>query len=837
MRNFRKKLAFTMAVTTMVSSMYTSVFAQDPVPGATDSEMEAAVAGMSGPAPAKSTGASSTAELTDFASVDSKDAVALMVKLGLIKGKVQTDNTVIYDPNGALTRAEMAKLIAMACTLVSKETISGAATYVDIADSWAKSYIQYGADKGIISGLGDGIYNPTGTITGLQTAKLLLAAMGVEGLTGNDWAAKTEAIAAEMNLLEDTKKIDGTPIDRDDAAQLIYNALRLSAGTADLPNVTIIDETTVAASYTIDANSLITAPEGKLVTLVAGGSETEIAPGTYADVELVVTDKVSENPSSYSGRGIEDYRAAISIDENGLVDSQSVLEAVSAGTYTDDSASGLTIHSTSDNFTAVKVDDGSYALDGANLSFISDSDGSLVSDFSGLGSIISLFNGAVATVSNSTITTEGVARPALYVDGDSDLLFTDSEFTVMGGTLYDSYVNTADQTKMVAPPWVLGITGNARGTNLMGEYSTTTVVRSDCKANQWGVLSTDAGQNMVLTVVDSTLTLLDKNPKDPFSTNYGSGYGTYIIGNAQEYFYGTTFNVGTYASILTGGEATYASSNFSSPLDIYALNDAATPVFSGITGLGQNTTINSDAFGFMAHNGGTLNLTDNTELNCGNAAFLIKSGDVTINVNDGAKINVADDVILQMIDNDDRLVGAVMGANGPDFNKEFNEAIGYPGIDYAVDSASEDANKTVFNASDVALEGNLYNGTGYFGGMAGRSLEINLGTGTTLSGAISATTVQHVDENGDQNTHFTMDEYYYLGHVANKTHYSGANHVSVSLTDGAVWNVTQAGIISSLTVESGCTLNGSITVNGTAMSLDEVVAAGTVNGTIVVSPK
>ena len=92
--------------------------------------------------------------------------------------------------------------------------------------------------------------------------------------------------------------------------------------------------------------------------------------------------------------------------------------------------------------------------------------------------------------------------------------------------------------------------------------------------------------------------------------------------------------------------------NTSEGYDVVA---AKTPVFTGITGIGRNTTINSDAFGFMAHNSGSLTITDNTVVNTDNATFLIKSGDVDLNVNDGAKINTKDGVILQMIDNDDSI--------------------------------------------------------------------------------------------------------------------------------------------------------------------------------------
>ena len=83
-----------------------------------------------------------------------------------------------------------------------------------------------------------------------------------------------------------------------------------------------------------------------------------------------------------------------------------------------------------------------------------------------------------------------------------------------------------------------------------------------------------------------------------------------------------------------------------------------------------------------------------------------------------------------------------------------------------------------------------------------------------LIGAISATETRHVDENGRQNTHFTIHEFYYLGHVENRPYYNGGNDVSVELSDGAVWNVTGAGILTSLTVGEGCRLIGTVSVDG-----------------------
>lgn len=589
-----------------------------------------------------------------------------------------------------------------------------------------------------------------------------------------------------------------------------------------------VTETTSLKSLTIAEGAEIKAPEGKTITMTVAGVETGINPGTYNDVIIVVSDKLQTNPSSYNGRGIDDYRTAIYVDNAGLSDALSVTEAVTGGAVTAASASGITINSNSDNFNGIIVNGAEYTVTDSTFNFTSKSDGSRVSDFNGFGAVVAAFNDAKVTMEKVNINTEGVARPAIFADSYSDVMITDSAIKVMGGKLYDGYVNTADQTKMVAPPWVLGITGNARATNMMGKCSSTTVVRTDARANQWGVLSSDSGSDMLMTVVDSTITLLGEGQNDPFSTNYGSGYGTYIIGDAQEYFYGVTFNVGTYASIMTGGKGVYASSNFKEPLNIYPLTQvpngttktdfmgnttegydvvpAETAVFTGITGLGKNTVINSDAFGFMAHNSGSLIITDGTEVNTDNATFLMKSGDVNIIVESGAKINAKDGVILQMIDNDDSIVGADMSQGAPNFNIDFYEAEGYPGIDYPVTVAMDKRNTVTFTATGVALNGDIYNGTGYFGGQAADRLEVTLGSGASLNGVITASSVVHVNENGAQNTHFTINEYYYLGHVANKMYYNGGNDISVTVKDGAVWTVTGSGAITGLTIAEGSTV-------------------------------
>lgn len=98
-----------------------------------------------------------------------------------------------------------------------------------------------------------------------------------------------------------------------------------------------------------------------------------------------------------------------------------------------------------------------------------------------------------------------------------------------------------------------------------------------------------------------------------------------------------------------------------------------------------------------------------------------------------------------------------------------------------------------------SYKGNVYNGSGYYN-QTGNALDVHIGKGATLTGAISLTETRHIDENGKQNTHFTINEYYYLGHVANRNYRNETATVSVSLTDGGRWIVTGESLINKLSV-------------------------------------
>jgi len=824
-----KRLLALALVLLMMLSLSPLAFAADETPGGPGGP-----GGGPGGPPAPAPTLKSSQDLTDYAQINNKEAVGLLVWLGILDGIPGANDSFYFDPGANLTRGQIAKILAVTVNLSKNEdiTASAAPAFSDIAGNWAESYIDFGAAKGLIDGVGGGKFDPSANVTVRECAKLCLAALGNDGLTGDGWADRTDALASDIGLYDAITADKNSPITRDDAAQLIYNTM-LASRTGDhaFPQFLIFFDSGIL-SGTISDNAVVTCLEGYLPTLIVNGVEQSFLPGDYTDIPATVrVTKFLGQIGSFSGGDFPQdyfYRTGLYVTKDGIDKDNSVTEALgTAGTYTAAGASGLDVYSTSKNLNGIIVNGPvNYTIKDSAFKFESDANENDVNDFTGHGAVISAFNGATVTLDNVNIQTSGVGRIASFTDNYASTIFKNSTIKVLGGAVTDKYVNTADQAKMVTPPWVLGITGNARGTNLMGNCSSTVVLNSNMSANQWGVVSSDTGSDMQLYIVDSTLTLLGQGQVNPFSPNYGSGYGTYAIGGAQEYFRGVTFNVGTYATIVRGAYVDYASSRGSfdifpldpgAPMQKFGSQDVtgfgASPLVSGYTGAGNNTVINSDAFGFMCHGSSVINIHDKTEVNTKNAIFLLKVGDQEINIDD-ATLNTKDGVILQMIDDDDPLVGADMSSGAPVFNTVYNEAAGWH---TGGDGATSGNAPIVFNATNVNINGNLFNGTGNYdvpggpmgpGGYTGNTLKINLGSGAVWNGAASATAVMHVDENGNQNTHFTINEYYYLGHVDNMPGFNGVNNVEVALSNGAVWNVSGTGIITSLTVGAGCTFNG-----------------------------
>ena len=596
-----------------------------------------------------------------------------------------------------------------------------------------------------------------------------------------------------------------------------------------------------------------------LLTMTKNGVEVPVAEGTYtaADkVVITVTNYLQDadgegklaSLGSWSAISGLPYRTALSIRDGKVISDESARSAIS-GDISDTAAAGVESESQTSGFSAMVIRDSSYAIKGADIVLNSASDGTDVNDFAGYGAGVAVYGNSKVEIEDSTITTSGVAKAATFADAGADLIVRNSTLTSKGGKIYKDYKSTANQSYMINPPWVLGIAGSSRTTNVMGDYTTGTYVNTTFDAADWGAVSIDTGSYMHLTLINSAVKVA------------GSGYGAYAIGGGtHEDYYGTTFDVDTYAIIMTGATASLSSVVKGDEIEvrkIVADSDASNRSTSTKDGElvttetaveTANSVVNSKNFGFMFHHNApdgwnVLNLNPGTEINTGNAAFLVKKINAEINVN-GADINSGNGVILQMIDNDDDGVGAFMDEfyGMPTFNYSYNEPDGWAstwGADY-----KDSVWQTEFNVTDAGLKGDLFNGTGY-GSNGGMTLNVNLGEGASFTGVIASTEIQHGDSLDNLYKSFTYrtDEEGFsydtaaaaagkLGHVINRNYYNGVNPVNVTLTEDAAWTVTGNSVVNDLTAGSAAvtaeepvivSVRGTLTLDGKEVTANTTV--------------
>lgn len=604
----------------------------DGGPGGPGGPGEPGMGGAPG-ASAVSSGAKSITELTDFGSVTQKEAVEMLLVLGIINGFEEEDGTYTYRPNELVSRAAMAKLIATAMELVNGGEISGAADFSDVpADGWAYKYIGYCAENDILDGLGGGVFDPQGSVTGTQTAKMLIAAMGYDSLTGSGWADKVQSIASELGLYEGLDSLGDDPITRDQAACLIYNALLLSTGDGPLPKLIAVMITTQTDSFTVGDNTVVAAGEGKAVTLTADGVNYPIEPGINltGNIVLNVTEYIDDVYYDHGNPSPQTMTAALYIDDDGISANQSVTAALSGGSYDASGAKDIKITSYSDYFGGIRIGGSAvYTIDNCEFDFT----GNGGNDFTGIGVPVSAVDNAVVTIKNSKIKTSGALRGSIFTGDNAKIIVEDTTITTESvynedGSLASVSIPTAG---MASPPTGLGVAGNNRASNLVNsanaEYR-----RCIINSDSWGAMGTDD----VSATAESPVYL------DMYECEInigGAGYGAYAIGYIWDRFYNCKINADHGMGIIVAAE--------------------------GSTLVDQGTVVTSNRFGIVTHQGmgavSNIVITGGSVINAKYTGIQIKERASRVTVSDGAKISVTDGAMIQALPNDDTGAGSLQG--------------------------------------------------------------------------------------------------------------------------------------------------------------------------------
>lgn len=171
---------------------------------------------------------SAFATFTDSDSITATEAVDTLVALDIIKG--YTDGS--FQPQRTVTRAEMAKMIFTIKNGGSDnaEMFKGfSTTFNDINGHWAEGYIKYCSTQDIIAGKSETVYDPDGTVTGVEALKMVLVTLGYRAdkseLTGSNWDKNTLVLATSNDLYAGFDGILTDGSNRENAAVILHNAL------------------------------------------------------------------------------------------------------------------------------------------------------------------------------------------------------------------------------------------------------------------------------------------------------------------------------------------------------------------------------------------------------------------------------------------------------------------------------------------------------------------------------------------------------------------------------------------------------------------------------------
>ncbi|MFT3763032.1 MAG: hypothetical protein QM761_10610 [Pseudoxanthomonas sp.] len=512
----------------------------------------------------------------------------------------------------------------------------------------------------------------------------------------------------------------------------------------------VVDKAGEYRSLVIPEGTRVVAPAGKTLTLAVNGVSVPIRPGTYAG--KVVLTPADDIVVKYHDLEPHHFRTAVYIDNGRYVAGKSVPAAVLGGDVGDGRANGLKVESRDERFNGIIVTgDSKYVIDDPVI----DLTGNGGNDFAGFGAAIMTSGKADVVVNRPRIRTRGAVRTAVFVGGHSTLRVNDADIEVFNGALPPDYKFTIEVGKMMEVPWMLGLSGNVRATNLV-DYGTVYYTNSHIRAQGWGVLSTDDAAVTRMYVKDSLIETVD------------SGYGAYSIGDTLDSFSNTTFNVADIGLIMAG---------------------QGSGLFT------DGTVVNSRRYGVMMHSGnggGTLTIEKGSVFNTRTTAIQVKGRGAKVLIDD-ARIHAGNGVILQAMVNDDPFLKKMMAGGppaGPIVGEQATPAPGPGGMPGAPPDVGPDVDVVLRN---VALNGDFLNTRTEEGAL---SLKLE---NASVVGAISTGAQAPI---GGQEP--TPETYWQIGDVVNTLGPASGKHgIDVSVGSGSKWVVTRDSYLTGLALADG----------------------------------
>ena len=176
---------------------------------------------------------SANAAFTDADKINESyaEAANVLTGMGVLKG--YTDGS--FKPEGAITRAEVAAVVYRIYTAdVTDKNVglyTGYGKFNDLAGAnWAKGYIGYCANAGLVRGYNDTTFGPLDNVTGYQALAMILRAMGYDKngeFAGKDWQLHVAQTAQQLGILKNAGSENlAAPASRQLVAELLFQAIQ-----------------------------------------------------------------------------------------------------------------------------------------------------------------------------------------------------------------------------------------------------------------------------------------------------------------------------------------------------------------------------------------------------------------------------------------------------------------------------------------------------------------------------------------------------------------------------------------------------------------------------------
>lgn len=296
---------------------------------------------------------SAFAAFSDEESIDESfvDAVNLLGALNVMTG--DTEGT--FRPNDTISRAEAAKMIYVIRNGGVDDQAAGwtgMSTFSDVTPGvWFEGYVNYCASLGIIAGVGGGKFNPSGAVTGVELAKMLLVVADykpdIEGYTGAGWNLNVIRDAQTAGMFEGYTLAYSAAATRQQAAQLFSNAILETRLAVYIGDTRVNDLADISTQATIGSRffklvtvtgELTQVPHVTLETIETGKADLNVNDNT-AEVTPVNSDGKAGTPCSF----VFDVDAALlsqeveviyreSGDKGGLDSKDTVYDVIATGT-------------------------------------------------------------------------------------------------------------------------------------------------------------------------------------------------------------------------------------------------------------------------------------------------------------------------------------------------------------------------------------------------------------------------------------------------------------------------------------------------------------------------